>query len=167
MTTLTSKDGSPHQDHSWSTSVQHAHELVADWLDVAGQPHITICRSNLAATGDVLSALWLTYVLDEHIPAGLERGHAQSVHDGFLFVMSIDECTAATGITPAQQAACRSTLSDLGLLTVWRADGYLLHLARYNELRRERAKPLAMAVARCLDGSRPPQPHVRARKARA
>jgi hypothetical protein len=167
MSTLTSEGSAAHPDQAWSTPVQHAHELVADWLEVTGQPQITICRSNLAATGDVLSALWLTYVLDEHIPVGLERGHALSVPDGFLFVMDVDECTAATGLTAAQQVACRAKLSDLDLLTVWRADGYLLHLARYNALRRERAKPLAIAMAQCLDGCRPPQPLGRARKARA
>jgi hypothetical protein len=148
MSTLTSEGSAAHPDQAWSTPVQHAHELVADWLEVTGQPQITICRSNLAATGDVLSALWLTYVLDEHIPVGLERGHALSVPDGFLFVMDVDECTAATGLTAAQQVACRAKLSDLAL-------------------RRERAKPLAIAMAQCLDGCRPPQPLGRARKARA
>ncbi|SCK55741.1 hypothetical protein VAR608DRAFT_5759 [Variovorax sp. HW608] len=134
-----------------------------------GQETIAFNRGYVDLTGNVLSALWLSYVLDR-LPALVRAGRATADADAYRFCMSGLECEHATGITRAQQATCRRQLVDAGLLsedgTRGRTVSYTIHMGRLRERMTAQAAPLhrALVQARAAESAhRAPRTHGRAR----
>lgn len=131
---------------------------LLQWL---GQNTITFNRDFVDLTGNVLSALWLGFVLDR-IPAFVREGRASAEGGTYTFVMTSQECEEATGITRAQQATCRRQLAEAGLLTESGRRGkavvYTLHMDRLSARLAEMAQPLAQALQASHDSSQERSP---------
>ena len=112
------------------------------FLELIGQEPIIINRAFVDLTGNVLSALWLTYAM--------ERERRSESEDFFEILMSSSCCTKDTGITRAQQQTCRKTLVDLGILHEQAGQGriitYRISKRRLLELLQQQALPFASAM---------------------
>ncbi|EPD42990.1 hypothetical protein HMPREF9701_01241 [Delftia acidovorans CCUG 274B] len=113
-------------------------------LDLVGQAPITINRAFVDLTGNVLTALWLSYAVEK----GLDRENGPS----FVLELSASDVEKDTGITRPQQQTCRRTLAAMGLLTEEGGKGrtlkYRVHLDRLMEQLQLQAQPLAAAMAK-------------------
>ncbi|WP_141832007.1 hypothetical protein [Delftia sp. HK171] len=113
-------------------------------LDLVGQAPITINRAFVDLTGNVLTALWLSYAVEK----GLDRDNGPS----FVLELSASDVEKDTGITRPQQQTCRRTLAAMGLLTEEGGKGrtlkYRVHLDRLMEQLQLQAQPLAAAMAK-------------------
>jgi len=133
-----------------------------------GQETIAFNRGYVGLTGNVLSALWLSYVLDR-LPALVRAGRATADDDAYRFSMSGLECEQATGITRAQQSTCRRQLVDAGLLTEdgtrGRTVSYTIRLDHLRKKMTEQAEPLLRAIkqAREAEAIKPRTRHRRTR----
>lgn len=132
----------------------------ARFLHWFGQETIAFNRGYVEITGNVVSALWLSYVL-ERMPLQVRAGRAHLADEQYKFSLTASDCEEATGITRAQQAGCRVQLERLGLLQVDGARGrvasYTVNLRRLREIMTEQSLPLLAALqdARLYrDGSR-------------
>ena len=132
----------------------------ARFLHWFGQETIAFNRGYVEITGNVVSALWLSYVL-ERMPLQVRAGQAHLADEQYKFSLTALDCEEATGITRAQQAGCRVQLERLGLLHVDGARGrvasYTVNLRRLREIMTEQSLPLLAALqdARLYrDGSR-------------
>lgn len=130
----------------------------ARFLHWFGQETIAFNRGYVEITGNVVSALWLSYVLERmSVELSAERAHLQD--ERYRFHMTGADCEAATGITRAQQAGCRRQLEDLGLLQVdgvrGKTGSYTVNLSRLREIMTDQSKPLLAALqqARACQGS--------------
>lgn len=130
----------------------------ARFLHWFGQETIAFNRGYVEITGNVVSALWLSYVLERmSVELGAERAHLRD--ERYRFHMTGADCQTATGITRAQQAGCRRQLEDLGLLQVdgirGKTGSYTVNLRRLREIMTDQSKPLLAALqkARACQGS--------------
>ena len=131
--------------HAESSLRGEALELI--WF---GGETISFNRSLADVTGDVLSALWLTHVLDQR-PATLRAGRGYIQGHSYTFTMTGQECQEATSITRAQQATCRKQLAELGILSESSGRGktiaYTIHLDRLlSRLEEVVATPVRLAM---------------------
>jgi hypothetical protein len=121
----------------------------ARFLHWFGQDTIAFNRGYVEITGHVVTALWLSFVL-ETMPFEVRAGRASLTEDRYRFTMTGTECEEATGITRAQQAGCRRQLVALGLLEVVATRGktvtYIVNLDRLREIMTEHALPLLSAL---------------------
>lgn len=121
----------------------------ARFLHWFGQETIAFNRGYLQITGNVITALWLSYVL-ERMPQDVRDGRATLVDDRYQFTMTGTDCEEATGITRAQQVGSRRHLGELGLLEVAATRGkavtYVVHLDRLRDIMTEQAQPLLTAM---------------------
>lgn len=121
----------------------------ARFLHWFGQETISFNRGYVEITGNVVSALWLSYVL-ERMPQEVRAERAHVTDERYRFTMTGVECEEATGITRAQQAGCRRQLEELGLLAVDAARGkvgtYTVDLRRLREIMSAQALPLLSAL---------------------
>jgi hypothetical protein len=121
----------------------------ARFLHWFGQETIAFNRGYVEITGNVVSALWLSYVL-ERMPQDVRSGRGQLADERYRFSMTAADCEAATGITRAQQTGCRSQLEDLGLVRVDGVRGkvasYTIDLRRLREIMTEQSRPLLAAL---------------------
>lgn len=120
--------------------INHLHSaMMLEWL---GQAPITIHRAFIDLTGNVLTALWLSYAL--------ERVPGQSSAGSVLIEMSSAVCQQDTGITRAQQQTCRKALTDLGILTEEGRKGrvlqYRINTQRLMELLVKQVQPMTDAM---------------------
>lgn len=120
--------------------------VLLQWL---GQETLSFNRSYVDVTGNVLSALWLSYVVDR-IPTYLREGTGSAAGDAFSFAMTGQECEAATGISRAQQVTVRRQLAEAGLLNESGSRGkavlYTVHLDRLRTRLQDTAQPLMDAL---------------------
>lgn len=130
----------------------------ARFLHWFGQETIAFNRGYVEITGNVVSALWLSYVLERmSVELSAERAHLQD--ERYRFHMTGADCERHTGITRAQQAGCRRQLEDLGLLQVdgvrGKTGSYTVNLRRLREIMTDQSKPLLAALqqARACQGS--------------
>lgn len=125
------------------------------FLDLIGQEPITINRAFVDLTGNVLSALWLTYAM--------ERERRNESEDFFEILMASSCCTKDTGITRAQQQTCRKALVDLGILHEDAGQGrvitYRISKRRLLELLKQQAMPLASALRHAASTAVPAAAH--------
>lgn len=130
-------------------AVDEALSEEARFLHWFGQETIAFNRGYLQITGNVIAALWLSWVL-ERMPQEVRAGRASLMNDLYRFAMTGADCEEATGITRAQQAGCRRHLVELGLLQVvasrGRAVTYVVHLDRLRDVMTEQAQPLLAAM---------------------
>lgn len=124
---------------------EHDYLKSAVLLDSLGQEPITINRAFVDLTGNVLSALWLTYAL--------QRQRCTETEEYIEVLMSASECTKDTGITRAQQQTCRKSLIALGLLNEQTGGQgkiirFRISTRRLIELLAQQAMPLARALQR-------------------
>lgn len=116
--------------------------LMLTWL---GNETISLNRAFVDATGNVLSGLWLSWVMDQ-MPAMLRSGRGVTQGHDYVFEMSAQECLKATGITRAEQATCRKLLARMGLVSDDGQRGktlrYTVHLDRLHARIEEIAAPL-------------------------
>ena len=121
----------------------------ARFLHWFGQETIAFNRGYVEITGNVVTALWLSYVL-ERMPQQVRAGRASLTDERYSFTMTGSECEEATGITRAQQASSRRHLVELGLLEVAATRGkvvtYVVHLDRLRERMNEHSQPLLAAL---------------------
>lgn len=121
----------------------------ARFLHWFGQETIAFNRGYLQITGNVIAALWLSYVL-ERMPQQVSDGRATLVDNRYQFTMTGTDCEEATGITRAQQVGSRRHLVELGLLEVaatrGKAVSYVVHLDRLRDIMTEQAQPLLSAM---------------------
>lgn len=121
----------------------------ARFLHWFGQETIAFNRGYVELTGNVVSALWLSYVL-ERMPQEVRAGRAQLAEERYRFSMSAADCEGATGITRAQQTGCRAQLEDLGLVRVDGVRGkvasYTVDLRRLRAIMTEQSRPLLNAL---------------------
>lgn len=130
-------------------AVEEALREEARFLHWFGQETIAFNRGYLQITGNVIAALWLSWVL-ERMPQEVHAGRASLANDRYQFTMTGADCEQATGITRAQQSGCRRQLEELGLLEVTASRGkavtYVVHLARLRDIMTEQARPLLAAM---------------------
>lgn len=121
----------------------------ARFLHWFGQETIAFNRGYLQITGNVIAALWLSFVL-ERMAQEVRAGRSTLVDDRYQFTMTGTDCEEATGITRAQQVGSRRQLVELGLLEVaatrGRAVTYVVHLDRLRDIMTEQAQPLQSAM---------------------
>jgi hypothetical protein len=121
----------------------------ARFLHWFGQETIAFNRGYVDITGNVVSALWLSFVL-ERMPEDVRADRAHLVDDRYEFHMTGADCEAATGITRAQQVGCRAQLEALGLLQVdgirGKAARFTVNLSRLREIMTEQSRPLLVAM---------------------
>jgi hypothetical protein len=121
----------------------------ARFLHWFGQETIAFNRGYVEITGNVVSALWLCFVL-ERMHDEVRSGRARLVDEHYQFRLTSADCEAETGITRAQQAGCRAQLEALGLLKVEGARGkvacYTVNLRRLREIMTEQSRPLLAAL---------------------
>jgi hypothetical protein len=123
----------------------HTQATLLNWL---GQPPISFHRVYVNIAGNVVAGLWLSHAL-------AKAGKATKYEfdgDDFIFSMSARECEEITGITRAQQAACRRNLSESGLLSEEggqrRTSKYRLHMAEVARRMVRESEPLAAMLPR-------------------
>lgn len=121
----------------------------ARFLHWFGQETIAFNRGYVGITGNVVSALWLCFVL-ERLHEEVRTGRACVVDEHYQFRLTSADCEAETGITRAQQAGCRAQLEALGLLKVEGVRGkvacYTVNLRRLREIMTEQSRPLLAAL---------------------
>ncbi|MDR2852916.1 MAG: hypothetical protein LBV61_07700 [Burkholderiaceae bacterium] len=121
-------------------------------LTLFGQDTINVNRAMVDITGNVLSAIWLTHVLDQMPVLKREgRGWAHPGNTAFTFDMTGQECEQTTGITRAQQATCRKQLAQAGLISEGgsgrgKTVRYTLHLDRLTARIKEITAPMQAAL---------------------
>ena len=128
------------QDHNYIQSA-----MLLEWI---GQAPIVINRAFIDLTGNVLTALWLSYAIEKIKEVDAQEGSSSTV----LICMSSAECEKQTGITRAQQQTCRKTLVSLGLLSEEGKQGkvlnYRIHLNKMMQMLELQVKPMADALQR-------------------
>ncbi|MFP5474171.1 MAG: hypothetical protein ACLGJD_11040 [Gammaproteobacteria bacterium] len=126
----------------------------ARMLAMLGSDTISFNRAYVEITGNVLAALWLSYVIEQKAEF-VRSGRAHTDGYDFTFAMTGQECEAATGISRAQQATCRRALQEAGLIseigTRGRTVTYTLHLAQLRRRLDEVAAPLLAALQAARD----------------
>lgn len=143
-------------------------DLLAEsrMLALLGSDVISFNRAYVDITGNVLAALWLSYVIDQKAEF-VRRGRAHSDGYDFTFSMTGQECEEATGISRAQQATCRRALQDAGLIsevgTRGRTVTYTLHLDQLRKRLDALAAPLLEALQAARDVQQPTPSKRRAR----
>lgn len=119
--------------------------MMLEWI---GQAPIVINRAFIDLTGNVVTALWLSYAIEKIKEADTPEANAPTV----LISMSAAECEKQTGITRAQQQTCRKTLVSLGLLSEEGSKGktitYRIHLNKMMQMLEVQVKPMADALQR-------------------
>lgn len=100
----------PPEDHEvlWSA-------VMLDWL---GQEPVAFHRSFVEIAGNVVAALWLSYILHPAHriapPAGVPQDPERAI-----VVLDVPRCTRDTGLTREDQHAAWKAAEDLGLLLRW------------------------------------------------
>lgn len=116
--------------------------LMLEWI---GQTPIMIHRAFIDLTGNVLTALWLSYAV-EKAKECIDQDGGNSV----LISMPASECEKQTGITRAQQQTCRKSLIALGLLTEEGQSGkplnYRIHTQKLMRMLENQVQPVAEAI---------------------
>ena len=127
--------------------------VMLNWL---GQQPVAFNRSYVDITGGVVSALWLSHVMDK---MAARRAGAIDPNGDYVFEMTGRECEQDTGITRGQQGTCRRQLSALGLLTEESRQGkvarYRLHVNRLMQCLIRQAGPLAAILAQSAEADGP------------
>jgi hypothetical protein len=141
----------------------HVHAVLLDWL---GQQPVAFSRVFVDITGSVLSALWLSHVLNL---VQFQAGQLDSASGEFIFELTAQACHEATGLTEREQTRSRTSLMELGLLgrpkaqpggpakarrkagqadtgPRWSARAWSLNLGRLAELLLEHSRPLAQTL---------------------
>lgn len=97
-------------------------------LNLMGQTPISFHRLYVDITGNVITGLWLSSVLERVAQAKPE----EFKDDDYVFRLSATQCHQVTGITASQQRTCRRDLIALGMLSEQSGPGrvpeYRLHL---------------------------------------
>ncbi|MCC9162552.1 hypothetical protein LNA76_04355 [Alcaligenes sp. MMA] len=97
-------------------------------LNLMGQTPISFHRLYVDITGNVITGLWLSSVLERVAQAKPEDFQ----DDDYVFRLSATQCHQVTGITASQQRTCRRDLIALGMLSEQSGPGrvpeYRLHL---------------------------------------
>ncbi|MBY6345196.1 hypothetical protein E5C31_04375 [Providencia rettgeri] len=97
-------------------------------LNLMGQTPISFHRLYVDITGNVITGLWLSSVLERVAQAKPEEFQ----EDDYVFRLSATQCHQVTGITASQQRTCRRDLISLGMLSEQSGPGrvpeYRLHL---------------------------------------
>lgn len=122
----------------------------ARFLDWFGQDTVSFNRGYVdIAGGNVLAALWLSYVL-ERMPQEVRARRAVMDGNRYTFTMTGADCEQATGISRAQQGSCRKHLQSHGLLDVAAQRGktvtYTVHLDQIRKSMAAQAQPLLDAL---------------------
>jgi hypothetical protein len=137
----------------------HVHAVLLDWL---GQQPVAFSRVFVDITGGVLSALWLSHVLNL---VQAQAGHLDGANGEFIFELTAQACHEATGLTEREQIRSRTSLIELGLLGRPTAQpagprrrqaaeagprvgarAWSLNLGRLAELLLQHSRPLAQAM---------------------
>jgi hypothetical protein len=85
--------------------------VLLDWL---GQQPIMFHRVFVDITGNVISAIWLTYAVSSLTS---DIRNAVDKNGLYQFNFNTSHCTAQTGLTSAEQKKCLLNLQQIGLLT--------------------------------------------------
>lgn len=97
-------------------------------LNLMGQTPISFHRLYVDITGNVVTALWLSSMLERVAQARPEDFQ----DDDYVFHLSAMQCHQLTGITASQQRTCRRDLIALGMLSEQTGPGrvpeYRLHM---------------------------------------
>ena len=121
------------------------HAALLEWL---GQEPVSFQRCFVDITGGVLPALWLSHAM-RHVSRA--RAGEFEANGDFRFAMSSSECEAATGLTRAQQAGCRRSLINQGLMSEQaekrKTIVYRMHLEHIARALMVQAAPLADQLA--------------------
>lgn len=117
------------------------HAALLEWL---GQEPVSFQRCFVEIAGGVLPALWLSHAM-RHVSRA--RAGEFEPNGDFRFAMSSSECEAATGLTRAQQAGCRRSLINQGLMSEQaekrKTIVYRMHLEHIARALMVQAAPLA------------------------
>ena len=121
------------------------HAALLEWL---GQETVSFQRCFVDIAGGVLPALWLSHAM-RHVSRA--RAGEFEPNGDFRFAMSSSECEAATGLTRAQQAGCRRSLINQGLMSEQaekrKTIVYRMHLEHIARALMVQAAPLADQLA--------------------
>lgn len=101
-------------------------------LDVMGQAPVTFHRVYVDITGNVLTALWLSYAVQKLTQAEMAGQQPVDEHGEFVFSASEHEYEQETALTKAQQALARNALKRQGLLTDTRRSRQQVMVYRLN-----------------------------------
>jgi hypothetical protein len=139
-------------------------------LNFLGAQTINLNRTFVDLTGNVVSALWLSWVIDD-MPAARREGRGFTDGKDYVFDLAGQACERATGITRGQQSTCRKQLSELGILS----DGgggrgktirYRLHMDRLYAKLDELATPIRLALEQQHAASQQPRQQTRRQRQR-
>lgn len=115
--------------------------MMLEWI---GQAPIMIHRAFIDLTGNVLTALWLSYAVEK------AKEVMEQDTSSVIISMSASECEKQTGITRAQQQTCRKALIALGLLTEEGEQGktlnYRIHIRQLMQMLEKQVQPMADAI---------------------